>query len=131
MSSRRPDSSDRRDHGRCAGLGPVAAAGVLLGWSAVWRAGRRSSRRSVLKDGHQVTGEVVAEKPNALYVDLGFDILRIPRDQSSRGKPGEAGAPARPRAPRGSRPTRPGFFTTGVAQGRRRSRSWSTTSARP
>ena len=43
-----------------------------------------------LRDGHQVTGEVVAEKAGALYVDLGFDILRIPRDQIvHRGKPGE------------------------------------------
>jgi serine protease Do len=47
-----------------------------------------------LRDGGQVTGEVVAEKANALYVDLGFDILRIPRDQVvHRGKPGEAHAP--------------------------------------
>ncbi len=43
-----------------------------------------------LKDGHQVTGEVVAEKPHAIYVDLGFDILRIPREQIvQRSKPGE------------------------------------------
>ena len=35
----------------------------------------------ILKDGQRVTGEVVADKPNALYVDLGYDILRIPRDQ--------------------------------------------------
>lgn len=43
-----------------------------------------------LKDGHQVTGEVLAEKANALFVDLGFDVLRIPRDQIvRRGKPGE------------------------------------------
>jgi serine protease Do len=53
-----------------------------------------------LRDGHQVTGEVVAEKAGALYVDLGFDILRIPRDQIvHRGKPGEGagavGGPAR------------------------------------
>ncbi len=42
-----------------------------------------------LKDGHQVTGDVVAEKANALYVDLGFDILRIPRDFIvNRGKGG-------------------------------------------
>jgi serine protease Do len=52
-----------------------------LGWGA--------SEVIGLKDGHQVTGEVVAEKPNALYVDLGFDIVRIPRDQViHRGKPG-------------------------------------------
>jgi serine protease Do len=34
-----------------------------------------------LKDGHQVVGEVVAEKPNSLFVDLGFDIVKIPKDQ--------------------------------------------------
>ena len=38
----------------------------------------------ILKDGQRVTGEVVADKPNALYVDLGYDILRIPRDQILR-----------------------------------------------
>ena len=46
-----------------------------------------------LKDGHQVTGEVVAEKPGALYVDLGFDVLRIPRDTiARRSKAGDAPA---------------------------------------
>jgi serine protease Do len=62
-----------------------------------------------LRDGHQVTGEVVAEKAGALYVDLGFDILRIPRDQIvHRGKPGEGpgAAPAR------SSDTDPGGFWT-------------------
>jgi serine protease Do len=53
-----------------------------------------------LKDGHQVVGEVIAEKPNAIYVDLGFDVLRIPRDQVvNRGRPGvdhaTASAPGR------------------------------------
>jgi serine protease Do len=63
--------------GILAGGGYVEAAPELIG----------------LRDGHQVTGEVVAEKVNALYVDLGFDILRIPRDQIvHRGKPDEAGA---------------------------------------
>ena len=38
----------------------------------------------ILKDGQRVTGEVVSDKPNALYVDLGYDILRIPRDQIVR-----------------------------------------------
>jgi len=48
-----------------------------------------------LKDGHQVVGTVLAEKPNALYVDLGFDVLKVPRDQVvGRHKPNEA-----PRAP--------------------------------
>jgi len=49
----------------------------------------------VLKDGHQVVGEVVSEKTNALYVDIGYDVLRIPRDQiERRGKPEEAGRAA-------------------------------------
>ena len=52
-----------------------------------------------LKDGHQVVGEVVAEKPNAFYVDLGFDILRVPRENVVRKHkqedgPGAAVAPA-------------------------------------
>gem|GEM_PF-61292 len=48
-----------------------------------------------LKDGHQVTGEVLAEKPNALYVDLGFDVLKVPREQVvGRGQPGAAAATA-------------------------------------
>ncbi len=35
----------------------------------------------LLKDGHSVTGEVVADKANALYVDLGYDVLKVPKDQ--------------------------------------------------
>src|SRR3954468_23296799 len=68
----------------------VAVAGMLLGVTTAWGA----SEVIALKDGHEVTGEVVAEKPGALYVDLGFDIVRIPRDQVlHRGKPG-ASAPS-------------------------------------
>jgi serine protease Do len=67
-----------------------------------------------LKDGHQVTGEVVAEKANALFVDLGFDIVRIPRDQVvHRGKPGEAGTPVAAAGPRGSEVDPTGFSFTG------------------
>ena len=66
-----------------------------------------------LKDGHQVTGEVVAEKPNAIYVDLGFDLLRIPRDQiTQRGKPGEAPG-GRHAVPSSPKPTRPGSSPRG------------------
>jgi serine protease Do len=38
----------------------------------------------ILKDGQRIVGEVVAERSNALYVDLGYDLLRIPRDQILR-----------------------------------------------
>jgi serine protease Do len=66
-----------------------------------------------LKEGHQVTGEVVAEKPQALFVDIGFDIIRIPRDQVvRRGKVGGAAAsPSPSTGPVDSDPT--GFFATG------------------
>jgi serine protease Do len=64
---------------------PVVA--VALGGMAV-----PSPEVIELKDGQQVLGEVVAEKPAALYVDLGFDLIRIPKDQvSRRGKPAEEG----------------------------------------
>ena len=47
-----------------------------------------------LKDGHQVVGEVVAEKPGALYVDIGYDVLRVPRDQvTGRSAPGATTGP--------------------------------------
>jgi serine protease Do len=43
-----------------------------------------------LKDGHRITGEVVSEKATALYVDLGFDVIRVPKDQVvGRHKAGE------------------------------------------
>jgi serine protease Do len=61
------------------GLGPLAVSAEVI----------------ELKDGHQVVGEVVAEKPTALFVDLGFDILRIPRDQIvRRSAEGEAARPS-------------------------------------
>ncbi len=66
-----------------------------------------------LKDGHQVVGEVIAEKPDTLFVDLGFDVLKIPRDQvASRRKSTEAAkaAPGPPVASSDVDPT--GFFMT-------------------
>jgi serine protease Do len=67
----------------------VACAGAL--WGAQPGAGRADVIE--LKDGHQVVGDVLAEKANALFVDLGFDILRIPRDQIvRRGKAGDLAA---------------------------------------
>lgn len=90
---------------------PVAVLGSMVmspapGWGAPEVIG--------LKDGHQVTGEVVAEKPNALYVDLGFDILRIPRDHIvHRGKPGSPGTAA-PASARGFDPDPSGFYEAGA-----------------
>lgn len=45
-----------------------------------------------LKDGHRVVGEILSDKPGYLYVDLGFDVLKVPKDQiTRRGKPEELG----------------------------------------
>jgi serine protease Do len=68
----------------------------------------------ILKDGQRVTGEVVADKPNALYIDLGYDILRIPRDQVlRRAKVDEAASGSKAPA-RGTELDASGFYTTGV-----------------
>jgi serine protease Do len=66
----------------------------------------------ILKDGQRVTGEVVAEKANALYIDLGYDLLRIPRDQIVRRAKADEGTRAAPAAP--TLDTDPsGFFSSG------------------
>src|SRR5215470_12680870 len=68
----------------------------------------------ILKDGQRIVGEVVAEKSNALYVDLGYDLLRIPRDQVlRRTKVDEAEAVHRAPA-RGPDLDTSGLYTTGV-----------------
>src|SRR5436305_653430 len=71
-----------RDHPTMRWLRPIAAASVFCliapsTFGAVFET-------LTLKDGQRITGEVVAEKQNALYVDLGYDLLRIPRDQVVR-----------------------------------------------
>jgi serine protease Do len=66
-----------------------------------------------LRDGHQVVGEVIAEKPTALIIDLGFDVIRIPRDQVvRRGKPGVMVAAAT-NGEKASDEDPTGFFQTG------------------
>jgi len=68
----------------------------------------------ILKDGQRVTGEVVAEKQHALYVDLGYDLLRIPRDQiASRSKLDESNAGLK-MSPRGVELDTSGFYSSGV-----------------
>jgi len=67
-----------------------------------------------LKDGQRVVGEVVADRPAALYIDLGYDILRIPRDQVVRRAKGvEAAAGTSPTA-RTLEEDASGFYTSGV-----------------
>lgn len=68
----------------------------------------------ILKDGQRIVGEVVAEKSNALYVDLGYDLVRIPKDQvlrRARGDAPEADSP-RPEA-KVTELDSSGLYTTG------------------
>jgi serine protease Do len=68
----------------------------------------------ILKDGQRVVGEIVAEKATALYVDIGFDVIRIPKDQVvRRGKVDDLG-PSPKGATRASELDASGFYTTGV-----------------
>ncbi len=56
-----------------------------------WTTAQTSDELVVIKDGRQVVGPVVVEKPGYIYVDLGYELLRIPRDQIvERRKPDEA-----------------------------------------
>ena len=93
----------------------LAAAGLVAGGAANGFAFTDEPERVELKDGHAVVGEVVAEKPGALYVDLGFDLVRIPKDQvvrRTKGEPGGSGittGPATVAAVEGGDPR--GFFT--------------------
>ena len=84
----------------------------------------------ILKDGQRVVGEIVAERPAAIYVDLGYDILRIPRDQVLRRAKGvEAAAGPRAIAPV-ARGRRVGLLHARVCSSLRPSRNWSANLAR-
>lgn len=89
----------------------VAAAG--LAWLMVPFASAAVFETLILKDGQRVTGEVVAEKQNALYVDLGYDLLRIPRDQIVRRAKLDEALRAAP-ASQGMDIDPSGFFSSGV-----------------
>jgi serine protease Do len=68
----------------------------------------------ILKDGQRIVGEVVAEKPTALYIDLGYDLLRVPRDQVLRRAKGDDTAASSAAAPRGVEMHASGFYSSGV-----------------
>ncbi len=75
---------------------------------------RGSFETVILKDGQKVTGEVVAEKSNALYIDLGYDLLRVPRDQVLRRTKIDE-TDSGPRGPvRTLETDSSGFYTTGM-----------------
>ncbi len=91
----------------------VALTG-LIGSFAAPAASASGFETLILKDGQRITGEVIAEKSSVYYVDLGYDVLRVPRDQvARRAKPEEAAGLA-VGGNRGPEPDPSGFFSTGL-----------------
>jgi serine protease Do len=87
---------------------------ALLGFNIAPRLPAGEFETIILKDGQRVVGEIVAEKPGALYVDLGYDLLRVPRDQVlRRARLDETSTVARGPA-RGPQLDTSGFYTSGV-----------------
>src|SRR4051812_26678447 len=95
---------------RWLGLFAAACMFCLLGSTA----GAAVFETLILKDGQRITGEVVAEKQNALYVDLGYDLVRIPRDQITRRMKVDEAERAGVAAPQGLESDPSGLFTTGA-----------------
>ncbi len=91
----------------------VAAVGIVI-LIAGRVAGAAGFETVILKDGQRVTGEVVAEKVNALYIDLGFDLLRIPRDQVLRRTKNNEPEAAQRGPSRVIELDSSGFYTTGI-----------------
>ncbi len=74
----------------------LTRAAMLLGAACLigspWTLARADDPDVIeLKDGHQVIGSIIADKPQFLVIDLGFDVLKVPKDQVvSRRKRGDA-----------------------------------------
>src|SRR3982750_1205620 len=91
---------------------PVASA-ALFGLLAGAPPAEAGSDVIELKDGHQVVGEVVSEKPNVLFVDLGFDVVKVPKDQIVSRRKGDEAVQAAPSPAGTSHDVDPtGFYKT-------------------
>ena len=67
----------------------LSIALIVLGLTALVRA--EGLEVIELRTGHSVRGEVLKEKPDAIYVDIGVDVVRLPREEITRRlKPEEA-----------------------------------------
>ena len=79
----------------------IARLAILLSisaWSHTVDAGEPEALE--LKDGSRIIGRVVSEKPAALYVDVGYDVLKLPADAvAARRKADAAPAPVAAAAP--------------------------------
>jgi serine protease Do len=95
----------------------MAWRGVVAGFGLIWCAtsvaGSDDLEALLLRDGQQVIAPVAAEKSGSIYVDLGFDLIRIPRDSIARRGKYDPREPAQlPDAELEADPN--GFYTTGT-----------------
>jgi serine protease Do len=65
----------------------------LLAPNVIANTSHKDEREVVqLRDGHAFIGKVVIEKPEFLFLDMGFDVIRVPRDQVVSRRAVEEGA---------------------------------------
>ncbi len=68
--------------------------------------------RIELRGGPVLVGEVVTEKPGVIYLDLGYDLLKIPREEVVRRGPVESGSVGTLAGTANDRVGFSGFFTS-------------------
>ncbi len=93
--------------------------GLVILCLSAWNIAPHGGDREVLilKDGYQVVGDVIAEKPTSLTVDLGFDIVKVPRDQVIERR--KATAATSVAGPSGEAPPTDRFYQVGPLPGTR------------
>jgi serine protease Do len=71
---------------------------VLAAWAAVTFASRAGAETLVLQDGQKLQAQVVKADDRSVIVDLGFDLLRIPRSsvRQIQQDPCDTGSPVHP-----------------------------------
>ena len=87
---------------------------AILGLLACSSACAAGFETVILKDNQRIVGEIIAEKANALYVDLGYEVLRVPRDQVLRRIKGEEKEAGRSSPGGGSALDTSSLFSSGV-----------------
>ncbi|AMV37550.1 S1C family serine protease [Planctomyces sp. SH-PL62] len=95
----------------------VIGAATLLGLTALAGAAETPAdgfETLTLKDGQRVVGRVVAEKAEAIYVDLGHDLLKLPRESIVRRARGEEAGTIVAATPGETAVDASGFFSTGL-----------------
>jgi serine protease Do len=97
-------------------LARALAPGYLLLLALACPPGLCAQERIDLKGGRILVGEVLTEKEQAIYVDLGFDVLRVPRDQVASRRPVTEAEGLAPTATRGGETSQDGFFSVAASE---------------